>query len=171
MVLLLKHQLTKPPFQNENTVMADIFNYHFREFIQALNEQKVEYVLVGGMAVILHGYVRGTGDMDVWVNKTKENYLRLTKAYYQFGMPLFDMTEENFLGNEFDVFSIGVQPVRIEVMTSVKGVDFNETYSMAQTYEEDGLKIKFIHINHLIQAKKASGRFRDLDDIEQLTKE
>ena len=151
--------------------MADIFNEHFRDFIHALNMQDVEYVLVGGMAVILHGYVRGTGDMDVWVNKTKENYEKLTKAYHQFGMPIFDMTEENFLGDEFDVFGIGVQPVRIEVMTSVKGLNFDETYKMAQTYDEDGLKIKFIHINHLIQAKKASGRFRDLDDIEQLTKE
>lgn len=151
--------------------MADIFNEHFREFIQALNQHKVEYVLVGGMAVILHGYVRGTGDMDVWVNKTKENYSRLKRAYHQFGMPLFDMTEENFLGDEYDVFGIGVQPVKIEVMTSVKGLLFDETYAMAQTYEEDGLQIKFIHINHLIQAKKASGRFRDLDDIEQLTKE
>ncbi len=151
--------------------MADIFNEHFREFIQALNEQDVEYVLVGGMAVILHGYVRGTGDMDVWVNKTKENYRRLKKAYQQFCMPLFDMTEENFLGDEYDVFGIGVPPVKIEVMTSVKGLLFDETYAMAQTYEEDGLQIKFIHINHLIEAKKASGRFRDLDDIEQLTKE
>lgn len=151
--------------------MADIFNEHFREFIQALNEHEVEYVLVGGMAVILHGYVRGTGDMDVWVNKTKENYSRLKKAYRQFGMPLFDMTEENFLGEQYDVFGIGVQPVKIEVMTNVKGLLFDETYAMAQTYDEDGLKIKFIHINHLIQAKKASGRFRDLDDIEQLTKE
>ncbi|MBP6688260.1 MAG: nucleotidyltransferase [Lacibacter sp.] len=151
--------------------MADIFNEHFREFIQALNEHEVEYVLVGGMAVIIHGYVRGTGDMDVWVNKTKENYSRLKKAYRQFGMPLFDMTEENFLGDEYDVFGIGVQPVKIEVMTNVKGLLFDETYAMAQIYEEDGLQIKFIHINHLIQAKKASGRFRDLDDIEQLTKE
>lgn len=150
--------------------MADIFNEHFREFIQALNDSEVEYVLVGGMAVILHGYVRGTGDMDVWVNKTKENYLKLTKAYRQFGMPLFDMTESNFLGTDYDVFGIGVQPVKIEVMTSVKGLEFNETFSMSQFYDEDGLKIRFIHINHLLQAKKAAGRFRDLDDIEQLTK-
>ena len=150
--------------------MADIFNEHFTEFIQALNDNDVEYVLVGGLAVILHGYVRGTGDMDVWVNKTKENYLKLTKAYRQFGMPLFDMTESNFLGTEYDVFGIGVQPVKIEVMTSVKGLEFNETFSMAQFYDEDGLKIRFIHINHLLLAKKAAGRFRDLDDIEQLTK-
>lgn len=151
--------------------MADLFNEHFRDFIHALNEQQVEYVLVGGMAVILHGYVRGTGDMDIWVNKTKENYLKLTKAYYQFRMPLFDMTESNFLGNEYDVFGIGNPPVRIEIMTSVKGLSFEETFAMAQTYEESGLIIRFVHINHLIQAKKAAGRFRDLDDIEQLTKE
>jgi hypothetical protein len=151
--------------------MADIFNEHFRDFIHALNEQQVEYVLVGGMAVILHGYVRGTGDMDVWVNKTKENYRKLAKAYDQFGMPLFDMTELNFLGNEYDVFGIGSPPVKIEIMTSVKGLNFEETFAMAQTYEESGLTIRFIHINHLVQAKKASGRFRDLDDIEQLTKE
>ncbi len=151
--------------------MANIFNEHFRDFIQALNDNKVDYVLVGGMAVILHGYVRGTGDMDIWVNKTKDNYKKLVKAFTQFGMPVFDMTEMAFLGNEFDVWGIGVQPVRIEVMTAVKGLNFEETYKLSQFYNEEGLKIRFIHLNHLIEAKKAAGRFRDLDDIDQLTKE
>jgi predicted nucleotidyltransferase len=151
--------------------MANIFNEHFRDFIKALNDQEVEYVLVGGMAVILHGYVRGTGDMDVWVNKTKDNYKKLISAFHQFGMPLFDMTENAFLGNEFDVWSIGVQPVRIEIMTSVKGLNFDETFNLSQIYKEDELEIRFIHINHLIAAKKAAGRFRDLDDIDQLTKD
>jgi len=150
--------------------MANIFNEHFRDFIQALNENDVEYVLVGGMAVILHGYVRGTGDMDIWVNKTKGNYKKLVKAFTQFGMPVFDMTEKAFLGNEFDVWGIGVQPVRIEIMTAVKGLNFEETYKLSQLYDEEGLKIRFIHLNHLIEAKKAAGRFRDLDDIDQLTK-
>lgn len=151
--------------------MANIFNEHFRDFIQALNDNKVEYVLVGGMAVILHGYVRGTGDMDVWVNKTKASYHKLVKAFAQFGMPVFEMTEDAFLGNEFDVWGIGVQPVKIEIMTAVKGLAFEETYQQSQFYNEDGLQIRFIHLNHLIQAKKAVGRFRDLDDIEQLTKD
>lgn len=151
--------------------MANIFNEHFREFIQALNENDVEYVLVGGMAVILHGYVRGTGDMDIWVNKTKDNYKKLVKAFNQFGMPVFDMTEKAFLGNEFDVWGIGVQPVRIEIMTAVKGLNFEETYKLSQFYDEEEIKIRFIHLNHLIEAKKAAGRFRDLDDIDQLTKE
>jgi hypothetical protein len=150
--------------------MADLFNEHFRDFINALNNQKVDYVLVGGMAVILHGYVRGTGDMDVWVNKTKENYSKLKNAFQEFGMPVFDMTEEKFLSNEFDVWSFGVSPVKIEVMTAVKGLQFDETFKMAQYYTENKLQVRFIHLNHLIQAKRASGRYRDLDDIEQLTK-
>ncbi|HSZ85789.1 MAG TPA: DUF6036 family nucleotidyltransferase [Puia sp.] len=150
--------------------MADLFNEHFRDFIDAFNNQKVEYVLVGGMAVILHGYVRGTGDMDVWVNKTEENYSKLKNAFQEFGMPVFDMTEEKFLSNEFDVWSFGVSPVKIEVMTAVKGLQFDETFKMAQYYTENKLEVRFIHLNHLIQAKKASGRYRDLDDIEQLTK-
>jgi len=151
--------------------MADLFNEHFRDFIQALNEQQVEYVLVGGMAVILHGYVRTTGDMDIWVNKTKFNYQKLVKAYMQFGLPLFDMTESAFLSDQYDVWSIGAPPVKIEVMTAVKGLNFNETFETAQVYEERGLRIRFINVDHLRKAKKASGRFRDLDDIEQLTKQ
>ena len=151
--------------------MANLFNEHFRDFIKAINDNKVDYVLVGGMAVILHGYVRGTGDMDIWVSKTSANYKNLVKAFTQFGMPVFDMTEKAFLGEEFDVWGIGVQPVRIEVMTAVKGLNFEETHKMAKTYDENDLEIRFIHLDHLIQAKKASGRFRDLDDIEQLTKE
>ncbi|HRH60610.1 MAG TPA: hypothetical protein PL045_08575 [Chitinophagaceae bacterium] len=122
------------------------------------------------MAVILHGYVRGTGDMDIWVNKTKENYKSLTKAFLQFGMPVFDITEEVFLSDDFDVWGFGVKPVRIELMTAVKGLAFDETYRMSQYYDGEGLQIRFVHINHLIEAKKAAGRYKDLDDKEQLTK-
>jgi len=150
--------------------MADLFNEHFRDFIQALNNQNVEYVLVGGMAVILHGYVRGTGDMDIWVNRTKQNYNLLKKSFHEFGMPVFDMNEDRFLSDEFDVWSFGVSPVKIEVMTAVKGLQFDETFQKAQFYDENGLQIRFIHINDLIKAKQASGRYKDLDDIEQLSK-
>jgi len=89
----------------------------------------------------------------------------------QFGLPLFDMTESAFLSDQYDVWSIGAPPVKIEVMTAVKGLNFNETFETAQVYEERGLRIRFINVDHLIKAKKASGRFRDLDDIEQLTKQ
>ena len=170
MVVISIHLLTKLFFPPENIKMADLFNEHFRDFIQALNKNDVAYVLVGGMAVILHGYVRGTGDMDIWVNPTTDNYKRLVRSFHEFGMPVFDMTEENFTGDKFDVWSFGIPPVKIEIMTAVKGLVFAETFEMAQYYNDNGLPVRFVHINHLIQAKKASGRYKDLDDIEQLTR-
>lgn len=148
--------------------MADYFNDDFRDFIKALNNHKVDYVLVGGMAVILHGYVRTTGDMDLWVRKTKDNYDRIVKAFREFRMPVFDMTEMNFLSDEFDVWTFGVEPVKIELMTAVKALDFDETFNLSQIHTEAGIPIRFLHINSLLDAKKAAGRYKDLDDIQQL---
>lgn len=74
--------------------MANIFNEDFKDFLTALNEQRVRYILVGGFSVILHGYSRTTGDMDIWVERTTENYQKLKRAFDQFGMPVFDMTEK-----------------------------------------------------------------------------
>ena len=149
--------------------MNNIFNEDFRDFIECFNKQKVEYVLVGGMAVILNGCLRTTGDMDVWVKKSPENYLRITKSFLKFGMPLFDMSLEGFMG-ELDVWSFGRDPVRIDLMTKVKGLDFDEVFELAQYYTEEEVTFRFLHLNSLIKAKKASARHRDLDDIEQLSK-
>jgi len=150
--------------------MAAIFNDDFREFIQSLNDNQVEYLLVGGYAVILHGYRRVTGDMDIWVNRTKENYSKLTKAFSQFGLSVFDMTEENFLESESaDVFSFGRPPVSIDILTRLKGVEFDDAFLHSLLFDENGLIVRFIHLNNLIEAKKASGRYKDLDDIEKLS--
>ena len=150
--------------------MSDIFNDDFRDIIDALNNNKVEYIVVGGYAVILYGYRRPTGDMDIWVNKTKENYSKLTKAFKKFGLSVFDMTEEKFLSVEADVFTFGRPPVCIEILTQLKGVEFDEAFPQSKMFDESGLKIRFLHLNDLIAAKKAAGRYRDLDDIEKLTK-
>lgn len=150
--------------------MGTIFNDDFRDFIQAMNNHNVDYILVGGYAVILHGYRRVTGDMDIWVKSTKENYLKLARAFSEFGLPLFDMTEEKFLDTDtVDVFSYGRPPVSIDIITKLKGVEFDDAFSQAQIFNEDGLMIRFLHLNTLLQAKKASGRHKDLDDIEKLT--
>ena len=150
--------------------MATIFNDDFRDFIQALNDHDVEYILVGGYAVILHGYRRVTGDMDIWVNRTKENYAALVEAFTQFGLPVFDMTEDKFLDAESaDVFSFGRPPVSIDILTRLKGVEFHQAFVHARQFDEHGLMIRFIHLNDLIEAKKAAGRFKDLDDIEKLS--
>jgi hypothetical protein len=151
-------------------VMANIFNDDFKEFINCFNQNDVAYVLVGGMAVILNGYNRTTGDMDVWVKKTTDNYERITKAFRDFSMPVFDMTKENFLSDQFDVWSFGRDPVRIDVMTEVKGLDFDLAFRDAQYFTEDNTTFRYLHLSTLIEAKRASGRHRDMDDIEQLSK-
>lgn len=76
--------------------MANIFTEDFRDFILSFNNNNVEYMLVGGLSVFAHGYGRTTGDMDLWVKKTKENYAKISKAFIDFGMPMFDMTLKIF---------------------------------------------------------------------------
>lgn len=149
--------------------MGNIFNEDFRDFITALNNQNVEYILVGGFSVILNGYSRTTGDMDIWVKRDSFNYQRIVDAFKEFGMPVFDMTEENFLNHpNWDVFTFGLPPSAIDIMVSLKGLDFKECYKRATFFDEDGLQIRTLYISDLIEAKKASGRPKDLNDLENL---
>ena len=148
--------------------MANLFNQDFQEFIEALNIAAVDYILVGGYAVILHGYIRSTADMDIWVNKTSENYQKIKKAFALFGAPVF--SEADFLGNQFDVWAMGIEPNRIEVLSGIKGVEFSEAYSRTKIFNQNGIDIRYIHLSHLLQAKEAAGRYKDKDDIEQLKK-
>lgn len=127
-------------------------------------------MLVGGYAVILNGYRRTTGDMDVWINRTAPNHTKLVSAMHEFGLPTSEVNKYNFLENDdIDVFSYGVPPVSIDIMNKLKGVGFVEAFVKSKTIEDEGLLIRFIHTDQLIIAKKASGRFKDLDDIDKLT--
>lgn len=149
--------------------MGNIFNDDFSDFIKCFNDFEVKYVLIGGYSVILHGYSRTTGDMDIWVEKKPENYKKIERAFLHFGMPVFDMTEDDFLNNESqDVYTFGMPPSSIDIMTDVKGLNFEETYQKAIFFEEDGLMIRTIYIDHLIDAKKAAGRAKDINDLENL---
>ncbi|MEO6731170.1 MAG: DUF6036 family nucleotidyltransferase [Ferruginibacter sp.] len=149
--------------------MGNIFNDDFRDFLTALNDQEVKYLLVGGFSVILHGYARTTGDMDIWVERTTDNYSKIQKAFYQFGMPVFDMTEANFLSHpNWHVFTFGVPPVAIDLMVKVKGLNFEDCYKKSVIFEDENLKIRTIHKNDLIEAKKSAGRSKDLNDLENL---
>jgi len=149
--------------------MGNIFNSDFQDFINALNTAEVEYILIGGYSVIVHGYLRSTGDLDIWVNRTKENYIRLISGFKLFGMPIFDMTENNFLFNDnVDVFTFGRPPVSIDIMNKVKGLEFEKCYLESDNKEVDGILVRVINYNNLIKAKKAAGRPKDIDDIEHL---
>ncbi|MBD1393961.1 DUF6036 family nucleotidyltransferase [Mucilaginibacter glaciei] len=150
--------------------MGNIFKEDFQDFIEALNTNEVRYILVGGFSVILHGYSRTTGDMDIWVDRTLENYKKIKLAFLHFGMPVFDMTEEKFLfDNNSDVFTFGRPPSAIDIMVEVLGLEFDSCFKQAIYFNDDGLNIRTIHLNDLIVAKKKSARSKDLDDLENLT--
>ena len=146
--------------------MENVFNNDFKEFIRCLNNAKVEYMLVGGYSVILYGYGRTTGDMDVWVNKSKENLINLKKACLEFGLPTNDLTEQNFLENEdLDVFTFGRPPVCIDIMNKLKGVAFSDAFQNSVIMEVDGGPVRVIAKNDLIKAKLSSNRPKDQDDL------
>jgi len=148
----------------------DVFGKDFRDFINCLNAQGVEYMMVGGYSVIVYGYNRTTGDMDIWVNPTKENYQNLVKAFECFGMPVFDMVLSAFLGRKsVDVFTFGTPPVAIDIMTSVKGLEFDDAFRNSVMHEIGNVTVRTIHLKDLVKAKKASNRPKDQDDIEHLT--
>jgi len=149
--------------------MANIFHEDFRDFLNALNEAEVRYILVGGYSVVLHGYSRTTGDMDLWVERTSENYKRIIKAFQIFGMSLFDMTESNFLSHPiWDVFTFGTPPVAIDIMVKIEGLKFEDVFQKSVYFEDDDLKIRTINRNDLIAAKKIAGRAKDINDLENL---
>jgi predicted nucleotidyltransferase len=148
---------------------GNIFNPDFRDFLDSLNRRGVRYILVGGYSVILHGYSRTTGDMDIWVDRSGDNYDRIRVAFQDFGMPVFDMTEENFLFHPvWDVFTFGVPPVAIDVMIRMDGFFFDEIYQRSVLFNEGGLEVRVIHKNDLIAMKQKARRFKDLDDLEHL---
>jgi len=126
--------------------------------------------LTGGYSVIIHGYNRTTGDMDLLVNPTTSNFKKVVEAFKQFGMPLFGMTLEKFLDSDnFDVFEYGRPPVSIDIITKIKGVNFKDSFENAIRYNiSDDLSINVIHFNRLIEAKEASGRPKDINDIRHL---
>lgn len=149
--------------------MGNIFNEDFQDFIKSINDAKVKYVLVGGYSVIFHGFPRTTGDLDIFVEVSKENYQKLNQAFFEFGLSVFDMTEENFLSNEnMTVFSFGRAPVSIEILKEISGLSFEEVYSNAIDTEIEEIPIKVIQLKDLIKNKKASGRAKDLNDLENL---
>jgi hypothetical protein len=152
--------------------MGNIFNQDFIDFLEAFNHANVEYMLVGGYAVNLHGYRRSTGDMDVWVNSTIENLKKIRIAFSEFGLPQHAINENQFLTsskNEYDVFTFGISPVAIDVLTKCKGLKFSEAYSRSEIMHVDNIDIRIVHKKDLITAKKSVGRNRDIDDIEHLT--
>jgi len=138
-----------------------------KEFLRLLASNNVEYLLIGGYAVGYYGYPRPTGDLDVWIAISPENARRVVSALSEFG---FTASAEQFL-EENSVVRMGVPPFRLEILTTIDGVDFSGCYAARNNVVIDGVKVSLINLQHLRLNKKASGRLKDLSDLENLPQE
>ena len=142
-------------------------NRDFVEMLSALNAAGVEYLVVGAHAVAAHGEPRATGDLDVWVRPTTGNARRVLDALRQFGAPLFDLTLDD-LSHADTVFQIGVPPARIDLLTSITGVDFDRAWQNKIALQLEDLSTFCIGKRDLIENKRLLGRPKDLADVDAL---
>lgn len=139
----------------------------FREFLRLLNDADVRYLLIGGYAVGFHGYPRATADMDIWVAVAPDNAAKLVNVFHLFGMQDSKLTPGLFL-ERGKIIRMGVPPMRIEVLTEIDGVSFEDCYAARVTTEIDGQQVHLISSRHLRINKQAAGRHKDMDDLEHL---
>ncbi len=139
----------------------------FEEFLQLLNDEMVEYVIVGGYAVAFHGYVRATQDIDLFFRNSEKNILRIQKALLSFGI---STTSEQLL--EFkdpgSILRMGLPPVKIEMINSISGLSFNEVWENRNSGHYGTVPVNFISFEHLLKNKRESGRPKDIADIDEL---
>jgi len=148
--------------------MNRIFNDDYKDFLLALNKHDVRYLLIGGYTVILYGYPRTTGDIDIWIENSNENRKKLINACRDFGLPTDNLTSEKFDNPAIEVFTFGRPPVCIELIIRIKGTDFNEGYESSIITEPDGFPVRMISYAYLVEMKTKAGRPKDLDDLSNI---
>jgi hypothetical protein len=142
-------------------------NRDFVELLQSFADHEVEFLIVGAHALAAHGHVRATKDLDVFIRATSRNAERALRALAAFGAPLEELTVED-LATEGTIFQIGVAPVRIDILTRIDGVSFDEAYRDRVPTHFGGCPVAVLSKEHLIRNKRASGRLQDRADIERL---
>lgn len=142
-------------------------NRDFRDLFADFNDAGVEYLLVGAHALAVHGHIRATKDLDVWVRPSLENADRLLGALHRFGAPTQDVSRDDFALPGV-VLQIGVDPLRIDILTAVDGVQFDEAWSNHVTARFADQTVNVISKKDLIRNKRESGRMQDLADVEAL---
>lgn len=139
----------------------------FRDFIQLLNLQEVEYLVVGGYALAFHGKPRHTGDLDIWINISETNAAKMVQVLDEFGVGSLGLSKADFLKEGY-VSQIGYPPLRIDILNSIDGISFPVAYRNKQTLKLEEIEISYIGLEDLITNKKATGRSQDLTDVKQL---
>jgi predicted nucleotidyltransferase len=144
-----------------------MLNKDYKEMLLCLLEENVRFLLVGAYALAAHGFPRATKDIDFFVWATPENAANLMRALTRFGAPLHDISAADF-SSEGVIFQIGNSPRRIDIITNISGVKFEQAYANKQAISIEGVEIPVISLDDLITNKRASGRTQDLADVEKL---
>ena len=144
-----------------------MINRDFKEFIELLNKNDVKYLVVGGYALAFHGYPRFTKDIDFWVWVDQKNAEKIMKTLQDFGFSSLEINEEDFLSPGY-VVQLGHPPARIDLLTSVTGLEFEECYASRDHVDIQGVGIDFVDLESFKKNKKAVGRYQDLADLENL---
>lgn len=141
----------------------------FADLLIELCEAHAEFLLVGGWAVVLYGHVRATDDMDIFVRPTAANSSRVFAALEAFGAPLqaHAVTPQHF-ANEGDAYRFGIAPLKVEVLTQISGVTFDEALRDSKTFDLDGYAVPYIGKAALIANKRSAGRHKAMADVEEL---
>ncbi len=142
-------------------------NKDLKEFLSFLNAKNVDYIIVGGITVVYYGYPRYTGDIDIWVNKSESNAKKIIEVIKEFGFADFGLTVEDLTEDNM-VFQFGVEPNRINIITDVDGLNFNDAKKFRKKVTIGDVDLFLISLNDLKKNKKKSGRYKDLDDLENL---
>lgn len=146
-----------------------MLNQDYREMLSLLIEKEVEFVLVGAYALAVHGFPRATGDIDIFVRPNPENAINLYECLAKFGAPLEGVSVEDFSSPSV-IFQIGVAPRRIDILTTIDAVSFQEAIEDALVVQIEGLKIPVLSKSKLIKNKESTGRAKDKIDAENLKK-
>lgn len=144
-------------------------NEDFREFIALLNDNGVKYLVVGGYAVAFHGHPRYTKDLDFWIWPESHNAENVLKALHDFGFSTLGLQTSDFMAPDVAI-QLGQPPNRIDLLTSVTGLDFETAFQHRQEVVFEGIPINFIALEDLVKNKQATGRLQDLADVEKLLK-
>jgi predicted nucleotidyltransferase len=137
----------------------------FKEFLRLLNSNNVEYLVIGGYAVNYYGFSRATADLDIWIAIGPDNAQRIAEALRCFG---FGQADAALFEQTRRIVRMGVPPVRLEILTTISGVDFADCYSRRLEAEMDGVTVNFIQLDDLKRNKRASGRLKDQVDLDKL---
>lgn len=150
--------------------MINLFTDEHRELLSALIKNKVDFMLIGGYAVIHYGYDRSTGDMDIWIKTGNENRDKLILALKEFGIINEHLTilEGMDFTNPVPVFYFGNEPRRFDFVTMISNVTFEEAIKQVNHIHLESLQVPVIHYNHLVASKLTSSRLKDKADIEEL---